>query len=192
MDAQTPPAFVVQASDVAHIMPHTRHLEANLPFLQAAMIEAEINTPQRAAAFLAQLAHESMELRFFEELSSGAIYEGRKDLGNTQPGDGPRFKGRGPIQLTGRANYRAAGKALGVDLEGHPELAATRAVGFRVAAWYWRTHGLNTFADMDSASGFEITTRRINGGLNGQAFRLAYYVAARKTFGLAPLPAPQA
>ncbi|MFE8602218.1 peptidoglycan-binding protein [Archangium violaceum] len=143
-----------------------------LPYLDAAMVEADILTPQRQAAFLAQLAHESAELRFFEELATGEAYEGRRDLGNTRPGDGMRYKGRGPIQLTGRDNYRAAGRALGIDLEGNPQRAADADVGFRVAAWFWRSRGLNALADVGD---FREITRRINGGFNGLAQREVYY-----------------
>src|SRR5207342_2210749 len=95
-----------------------------LPYLNAAMAEAKINTPARKAAFLAQLAHESGELRYMEEIADGSAYEGRRDLGNTHPGDGRRFKGRGPIQLTGRANYERFGELLGVDLVNDPDQAA--------------------------------------------------------------------
>ena len=159
------------------IMPHLpeAHAAAYLPPLNAAMTEADIRTPKRQAAFLAQLAHESGELRYWEELSDGSAYEGRQDLGNIHPGDGPRYKGRGPIQLTGRNNYRAAGHALGVDLENHPELAKDPAVGFRVATWFWVTRGLNPLAD---AGDFREITRRINGGYNGLAQREAYYARA--------------
>lgn len=150
-------------------------VEAFIVPLEAAMVEAEINTPARKAAFLAQLAHESGELRYFEELASGAAYEGRKDLGNVHPHDGVRYKGRGPIQLTGRDNYRAAGKALGLDLENHPELVATAAVGFRVAGWFWKSHGLNELAD---AGRFKAITKIINGGLNGEVERERYYARA--------------
>lgn len=144
-----------------------------LSFIQTAMTEFEISGGlQRAAAFLAQIAHESGELRYMEEIASGSEYEGRKDLGNTQAGDGRRYKGRGPLQLTGRANYRQYGTLLGLDLVGHPEQAATPAVGFRIAGLYWHLHGLNALAD---AGDFEAITRRINGGLNGQADRLMYY-----------------
>jgi predicted chitinase len=139
------------------------------------MKEHDINTPKRQAAFLAQLAHESRELRYMEEIASGAAYEGRKDLGNTQPGDGKRYKGRGPIQLTGRANYRAAGKALGLDLEEHPEKAATPDLGCRVAGWFWTTRGLNALADRGD---FKQITRRINGGYHGLANRQRYYQRA--------------
>lgn len=153
-----------------------------LPHLRAAMAEAEINTEDRAAAFLAQLAHESVELQFWEELASGAAYEGRSDLGNNQPGDGTRYKGRGPIQLTGRANYRRAGAALGLDLEGHPERAAHVDVGFRTAAWFWKDRNLNHWADAGPL-GFEAITRKINGGLTGQASRLVYFTKARAALG---------
>ena len=158
--------------------------EAYLPYLAEAMRENEINTAGRQAAFLAQLAHESGQLRYWEEIASGAAYEGRVDLGNTQPGDGRRFKGRGPIQVTGRANYRAAGAALGVDLEGHPELASTVEVGFRVAGWYWKKRGLNQLADDDTLESFRKITRRINGGYNGQEDRLRYWRLARKAYAL--------
>jgi predicted chitinase len=152
-----------------------------LPLLNTAMAEAQINTPKRQAAFLAQLAHESAELRYFEEIASGKAYEGRKDLGNTQPGDGVRYKGRGPIQLTGRANYRAAGQALGLDLEGDPPLAARPDVGFRTAGWFWTKKDLNRFAD---SGDFRELTRRINGGYNGMKERERYHEAAKKALGI--------
>src|SRR5262245_16873403 len=115
--------------------------------LNRAMAKYQINTPLRRAAFLGQLAHESGELRYMEEIASGEAYEGRKSLGNTKPGDGKRFKGRGPIQLTGRSNYRRAGAALGLDLENKPELVARPDVGCLVAGWFWDTHKLNALAD---------------------------------------------
>jgi predicted chitinase/peptidoglycan hydrolase-like protein with peptidoglycan-binding domain len=146
--------------------------KAYLPFLNRAMAEAKINTKQRKAMFLAQLAHESVQLRFFEEIASGAAYEGRRDLGNIHPGDGVRYKGRGPIQLTGRSNYRAAGRALGLPLEAKPKMAARPSVGFRTAAWFWTSRGLNKLADQGN---FREVTRRINGGFNGLDSRLAYY-----------------
>jgi predicted chitinase len=136
------------------------------------MQKYEITTPLRRAAFLAQLAHESGELRWMEEIASGEAYEGRKDLGNTERGDGKRYKGRGPIQLTGRHNYRTAGAALGLDLEGKPELAARPDVGCLVAGWFWDTRELNALAD---ARDFVTITRRVNGGLRGQEQRERYY-----------------
>jgi len=159
------------------IMPNLSASKAQqyLPHLNRAMAEAGINTPKRQAAFVAQLAHESGEFRYMEEIASGAAYEGRRDLGNTQPGDGMRFKGRGPIQLTGRSNYAAAGRALGLDLINNPRQAATPEVGFRTAAWFWNTRNLNSYAD---AGNFREVTRRINGGYNGLADRQKYYARA--------------
>src|SRR4051812_9960828 len=146
--------------------------DSEAPLAERAMLERQIGTQSRASMFLAQVLHESGGLHYFEEIASGAAYEGRKDLGNTQPGDGRRYKGRGPIQLTGRANYRAAGMALGIDLEGSPTRAGDVDVGFRVAAWFWKSRGLNPLADVGD---FREVTRRINGGFNGLAQREAYH-----------------
>lgn len=165
------------AAELRRIAPQLSDTRAQqlLPHLNRAMQEANIRTPRQQAAFVAQLAQESGGFRWFEELASGQAYEGRRDLGNTQPGDGVRYKGRGPIQLTGRANYRAAGRALGLDLEGHPELVSNPEVGFRVAAWYWNSRNLNEPAERGD---FREVTRRINGGYNGYEARLAYYQRA--------------
>jgi putative chitinase len=154
--------------------------QAFLRPLNAAMREFEINTPQRQAAFLAQIAHESGELKYMEEIASGEAYEGRANLGNTQPGDGKRYKGRGPIQLTGRNNYRRAGAALKLDLEGTPELAAKPDVGCRIAGWFWKVHGLNELADRGD---FRQITRVINGGYRGLDKREAYYKRAKEVLG---------
>jgi putative chitinase len=167
------------------VMPHLwpSRAERYLPLLNNAMAEAEINTPLRIAAFLATLAHESGEFLYFEELASGAAYEGRKNLGNTQAGDGRRFKGRGPIQVTGRNNYRDAGLALDLPLLDKPWLVAIPEVGFRVAAWFWTSRGLNQLAD---AGDFEGVTRVVNGGLNGWERRLTYYGRALSLFSRLP------
>lgn len=135
-------------------------LSANV-HLKASGIE---DSPQRMAHFFAQLGHESGGFKYMEEIASGAGYEGRADLGNTQPGDGKRYKGRGPIQLTGRANYRDYGRELGIDLESHPEIAALPSLGLLTAITYWKRKGLNAFADADDVT---TITKRINGGLNG-------------------------
>jgi predicted chitinase len=148
-----------------------------LPFIQQAMAEFDITSYLRESAFLAQLAHESAELRYMEEIASGAAYEGRANLGNTQPGDGKRFKGRGPIQLTGRANYVKYGQLLSLDLVNNPTIAATKEVGFRIAGQYWKLNGLNELADQQK---FETITKRINGGTIGLADRIKYYQRAKK------------
>jgi predicted chitinase/LysM repeat protein len=172
----------VSVDQLVAIMPTLSRGRAEevLPHLNAAMEEANITTPARQAAFLAQLAHESGGLRWFEEIASGAAYEGRSDLGNTHPGDGVRFKGRGPIQLTGRSNYRAASEALGIDLVGNPSRAADIDVGFRTAAWFWNSRNLNSYAD---ARNFDAITYRVNGGYNGKASRDTYYARALAVLG---------
>ena len=154
------------------------------PLLNRAMTEFGITTTKRAAAFLAQLGHESVSLRYFEEIASGEAYEGRRDLGNTQPGDGRRYKGRGPIQLTGRANYRTYGRLLGLPLERMPRLAAQPAHGFRIAALFWQRMDGNTLADRGD---FREITRRINGGYNGWGDRVRRWKAIKR-LGDAVLP----
>lgn len=151
--------------------------------LNGAMAEFGITTRRRQVCFLAQLAHESGELTAFEEHASGAAYEGRcEDLGNCEAGDGTRYKGRGPIQLTGKKNYRQAGQALGVDLVTWPELAAQAQVGFRVAAWFFRANKLNQLAD---AGDFHEITQRINGGQEGQRSREGYLARACQVLAVA-------
>ena len=161
------------------IMPYAgKRADTFLEPLNAAMDEFEINTPSRQAAFLAQIAHESGSLRYVKEIASGAAYEGRKDLGNTQEGDGMRFKGRGLIQITGRANYAQCGAALDLPLLEQPELLEETENACRSAAWFWQTRGLNELADDGE---FKLITKRINGGYNGLADRQAYYARARGT-----------
>jgi len=137
--------------------------------------EFEINTPQRIRMFLAQIGHESGQLRYRKELASGATYEGRKDLGNTTPGDGVRYKGRGLIQITGKYNYGLASLALGLPLLEKPELLEEDLNACRSAGWFWYKSNLNALADMGK---FETITRRINGGLNGYSDRYKLYQRA--------------
>lgn len=147
-------------------------LSANVHFPAAGILD----TPLRLTHFMAQLAHESGGFRYMEEIASGAAYEGRANLGNVQPGDGKRYKGRGPLQLTGRANYREYGRALGIDFESHPEIVALPSVGLMVACRYWTEKKLNALADADH---IEAITRRVNGGLNGLADRKGYLTKAK-------------
>lgn len=145
--------------------------------LTAAMAGGQINTRLRIAAFLAQIGHESGSLVYSKELggpSYFAKYEGRKDLGNTQQGDGARFCGRGLIQVTGRANYGRASQALFGDdrLLKNPELLEQPEWAAKSAVWYWSTRNLNALADKDR---FTDITRAINGGTNGLEDRKARY-----------------
>jgi putative chitinase len=156
------------------LMPLAAAAVANLYIdpLTKAMADNEINTPLRQAHFLAQLGHESGSLRFAAELSSGQQYEGRKDLGNTQPGDGPRFKGRGLIQLTGRANYTAFGKTRNRDFisGNNPDLLASDPnLAADCSGWFWDVNKLNALADSDQPLKI---TKVINGGTNGLDDRL--------------------
>lgn len=145
--------------------------------LTAAMAGGQINTRLRIAAFLAQIGHESGSLVYSKELggpSYFAKYDGRKDLGNTQQGDGARFCGRGLIQITGRANYGRASQALFGDdqLLKNPELLEQPEWAAKSAVWYWSTRNLNALADQDR---FTDITRAINGGTNGLEDRKARY-----------------
>lgn len=164
---------------------HTATLARFVEPLHDAMQEFGIQTPLREAAFLAQIGHESGELQFLHELASGDHYEGRKDLGNLQQGDGVRFKGRGLLQVTGRSNYAAVGAALGLDLLGHPELLEVPVNACRSAGYFWEKHGLNPLADVGA---FEQITHRINGGLTHQKERMAYYERAKHVLGIKDEP----
>jgi predicted chitinase len=159
------------------------------PYLADAMAEFGIDTPQRAAYFLGQVGEESGELRYTEEIASGAAYEGRRDLGNTEKGDGERYKGRGLIQITGRANYALAAEALKLPLLESPSVLATAPnQACRSAAWFWKRIDGNSFADIHDINGL---TRKINGGLNGLSARKEYTDRALQVFNLEP-PAPVA
>lgn len=157
--------------------------------INEAMEEFSIITNRRMAAFLAQLAHESGELRYVLELASGAAYDtGRLAgvLGNTPEadGDGQRYKGRGLIQITGRDNYRACSLALFGDesiLIETPALLETPIPAARSAAWFWWSRGLNALADQPNS--FQAITRRINKGLKGYAARVMYFDRAKKVLG---------
>lgn len=150
-----------------------------VPVLNTAMLRYQIVGAKRVAAFIAQIGHESGQLVYVREIwgptTAQAKYEGRKDLGNTVPGDGLKYRGRGLIQITGRANYAACGEALGLDLINQPELLEQPKNACLSAAWFWAVNGLNTLADADK---FEAITRRINGGVNGQSDRLKLWSKA--------------
>lgn len=139
----------------------------------------EITTRLRIAAFLAQVGHESGGLRYAREIwgptAAQVRYEGRRGLGNTQPGDGHRYLGRGLIQITGRANYADVSHALGIDAVDNPEVLESPLYAALSAGWYWHTRMLNPLADTGDMAAI---TRRINGGHNGLADRMARYNAA--------------
>lgn len=148
-------------------------LSRTATFLPDLMRQFDITTPLRIAHFLAQIGHESDGFHTTEEYASGAAYEGREDLGNVKPGDGIRYKGRGEIQVTGRANHRKftlwmRGDASCPDFEAEPECLEEFPWAVWSAVWYWSTRRLNAAADRDDLLSI---TRSINGGKNGLADR---------------------
>lgn len=150
-----------------------------LPLMKVAFPKYRIIAPLRMAHFFAQVGHESMSFVYTEELASGAAYEGRIDLGNTQKGDGVRFKGRGLIQLTGRTNYTQYSQYVGVDFtkQGNETLIATRPkYALDVSLWFWDHRRLNSYADSDN---LRAITRRVNGGYNGLPDRQNYLTRAK-------------
>jgi len=157
------------------------HLAGSLP-------RYGIGTGLRLAHFLAQTAHESDGFSTLEEYAGGSAYEGRDDLGNTRPGDGMRFKGRGLIQLTGRANYRRMGVLLGIELEADPQAAACPAIAVETACAYWRDRELNTHADRDD---LVAATFAVNGGLNGLKDRRLWLERAKAALFGTPAPMPE-
>ena len=176
-----------------------------VPVLNTAMSRYQIVGAKRMAVFIAQVGHESGQLmrlvenlnystdalrktwpsRFDVDLASAVARKPEQianiaygsRMGNTAPGDGWKYRGRGLIQITGKNNYSACGEALGLDLIAQPDLLEKPQHACMSAAWFWATNGLNTLAD---AGKFEAITQRINGGQNGASDRQALYAKALK------------
>jgi predicted chitinase len=180
----------VSVDDLRAICPRLTadRAQALLVPLTSCLLDYQITTVGRLAAFLAQLAVESGEFRWVEEIwgpsSQQQKYEPpselAKKLGNSQEGDGHRFRGRGFIQITGRYNYLKYGNRLGIDLIALPQRAKETDIAFRIAGLYWVDHGLNEKAD---AGDLKAITRAINGGLNKHTSRLTYYRKALEVLG---------
>ncbi len=168
--------MIITLDQMIQIMPYAKQRAVSfLDGINQTMDEAEINSKIRAASFLAQIGHESGQLRYVEEIASGAAYEGRLDLGNKYKGDGIRFKGRGLIQVTGRDNYMRCGVALGLDLIKDPLLLKLPINACRSAGWFWGMKGLNAIADTGDQ---RRVTKKVNGGYNGLDDRLALFAKA--------------
>lgn len=174
------PGFTEKKLQGIYVNASTSKIARYFSGLVEKMNDNGINTPLRRVHFLAQIGHESKELIYSEEIASGRAYEGRRDLGNTQPGDGVRFKGRGLIQITGRANYADYGRSRGRDftssLEAAKLLATDPALAVDASCWFWNEHNLNRLADRDDILAI---TKIINGGTNGLVDRKALLTRAK-------------
>lgn len=172
------------AKDLIAIAPKSKP-QIHLEWINKTLEKYQINTPLRVAAFIAQCGHESFDYKTgetfgaFEEFASGAAYEGRKDLGNVQKGDGVKYKGRGAIMNTGRFNYAAYSKFTGVDFLKDPKKLKEPQWAWDVAGWFWANKGLNLLADKGNFLGI---TRIINGGVNGLEDREKRYLLALTYF----------
>nr|WP_295083031.1 glycoside hydrolase family 19 protein [uncultured Roseateles sp.] len=184
--AGLPPGYVEEK--LAIVMPQATASRIDLYYqpLLAGMPKYGITSELQIAHFLAQLAHESGSFLYPEELASGEAYEGRNDLGNTQPGDGRRFKGRGLIQLTGRANYTRYSQASGQDFVSHPERIANEPLlAVDVACWFWADKRIGPMADRDDV---KAVTKAINGQADGPnthlKSRLEFLFRAKSLIGI--------
>jgi putative chitinase len=161
-----------------------------VPHLNKAFDEFKIDTPKKAAAFLGNSAVETAGFTKLKEDATGKAYEpttrAGTNVGNTEKGDGPRFKGRGGMHLTGRSNYTEASKALGLgdDLVKYPESVECPNVAWRTAGWHWSKNGNNERAEKGDFGG---TVRKTQGQANGKYTnrpeRDAYYRRAMDSFG---------
>lgn len=199
--------MITSAQMVSILQIPEQRAEVWQPHVDAAMLEFEVNTPLRAAHWLAQVGHESGGFRYVKEIWTNSPaqqgYEGAERLGNTEPGDGERFLGRGPMQITGRGNYARLSAALGVDFVAQPHLLERVDYGARSAGWFWavgaglglsrraleasKRYGLgvglslNALADLDD---LETITLCVNGGLNGLEQRGAILLRAVNVLGV--------
>ncbi|CDW72590.1 glycoside hydrolase family protein [Stylonychia lemnae] len=176
---------LITEENLREIMKGGTDLKTFTPHLAYYMRQNDINTPRRMAMFLAQVAHESGRFYYLKELGNGEAYnppsQKATNLGNTEPGDGPRYKGRGLIQITGRDNYNQYGKIMNLDLINNPELLEQKDNAVHVSCLFWKHRNLNQLADQDDFIG---VTKRINGGTNGLAERQKYYDKAKEVFGI--------
>ncbi len=194
--------MMLDRQQALYIMPTVApRIDSWLVPLNDTMSRYELNTPLRAAAWIAQLAHETGQLRWHRELWGPTPQQQRYErdfqkpwvandarnslafmLGNTEAGDGKRFMGRGLFQLTGRTNYRKYSQYMGIDFEADPGEIEEPQYGADSAGWYWAVFkNLSPYADVQD---FQTITRRINGGLNGFSDRLNYYHRAKTAFGV--------
>ena len=172
---------IISHEDIYKLCPNAKQgIVSAVVHYQDLLDQHGINTPLRLAHFMAQLAQESDGFRTTREYASGQAYEGREDLGNTEKGDGRRFRGRGLIQITGRFNARRYGQILGMPFESDPELMESFPAALEVSCLYWRETNCGRAADRDDC---ETVTRIINGGLTHYDRRLKYLAKAKEIWG---------
>lgn len=192
--AKYPPAKrqFVTADQILQIIGSTQlrdRVIAMTPGVNATFEQFEINTPLRMAHFFGQVLHESGGFRYLREIWGPTDAQRRyeppsslaRTLGNTQPGDGARYMGRGVIQLTGRSNYAQFSRAMGVDFVANPDLVASPQYAVTAAGWFWQTRNINQHADRDDLIA---VTRVVNGGRNGLADRQKYLNRAKQVLGV--------
>ncbi len=180
----------VSKEQILRIMPNAaKYVDNFLPYINGYSEVFKIDTPLRMAHFLAQIAHESCELRYTKELGNKAYFAKydngklKEMLGNLKTGDGYKYRGRGLIQITGRANYQAYqdSKYCQGDIMENPELLEKPLGAVKSAMWWWWRHGLNELADNDR---FLAITKTINGGTNGLRSRQMFLERAKEGFSL--------
>eukprot|EP01016_Furgasonia_blochmanni_P022247 TRINITY_DN2428_c0_g1_i1.p3 TRINITY_DN2428_c0_g1~~TRINITY_DN2428_c0_g1_i1.p3 ORF type:complete len:207 (+),score=38.46 TRINITY_DN2428_c0_g1_i1:89-709(+) len=160
---------LITEKQLTDILPGTsaKLISEYTPLLEEALKFGEINQCERIAAFIAVVAVESDQLQRLQELGSGSQYEKRcLELGNCQPGDGKKYKGRGVIRVIGRKSYEKIGKDMKIDFEHNPTALGTPKYAFMAGAWYWKGNGLNNFADANDQKSFEAIIKKVNGCLD--------------------------
>lgn len=180
----------VTREQILAIMPNAKDkVDDFLPYINGYAEVFHIDTPKRMANFLAQIAHESGELRYTKELGNKTYFHKydvgklKNMLGNLKAGDGYKYRGRGLIQITGRANYQAFqnSRYCTDDIMEDPQLLELPLGATKSAMWWWWKHGLNELADSDC---FVAITKTINGGTNGLESRRKFLTRANKVFNV--------
>lgn len=183
--------LILTADQLKKAMPNIsdKNVDLFLEPVNRTFIRFNIDNLNRRAAWLAQVGHESGSFKYMKELSTGERYDVGQlalNLGNTpeDDGDGEFYKGRGPMQITGKTNYDLCGKALGIDLLKHPEILEQPMEGTLSAGWFWNLRNLSKWADMGTLESFKKITKLINGGYNGLDDRLARWNVSKAALGI--------
>lgn len=169
--------ILITSAQIKHIMPNASagNIAKYLPHINTTMDRYKINTKQRQASFLGRMTIESGSLMYVREIASGRAYEGRKDLGNTTPGDGVMYKGRGLMQITGRFNYAAVSKAFNYDFIKYPTKLEEPLYAALAAGWFWDINKINAIADTED---IKAVVKKVNGGYNGLQETIDAYTRA--------------